>query len=84
MTTENTVTSAMMALEDEAGAILGNPHLTWVERTEGIGRLLRKYRVLREYQRALADFVRRMRRLEAKAGADKIENTAGKRAAEFS
>ena len=61
MATTGEITKEMDALDMDALAILANPNLTPVERRFAIEGLLRQYRVLEDYQRALAAFIRRMR-----------------------
>jgi len=64
MASDDEITKQMDGLEAEARAVLGNPDLSPFERRFAFERLLRDYRVLEDYQRALAAYVRQMLELE--------------------
>ena len=51
----------MATLEDAATRIIANSNLTEIEKRLAISQLLRKYRILEEYQAALAIYIRRIR-----------------------
>jgi len=58
------LTKAMDTLEEEALSLLANPDLTPFERRLAFEGLLRRYRVLADYQQALAAYIRRMTDLQ--------------------
>ncbi len=65
MASEREITFEMDALEEEAVAVQANPALTLIEKRLAFERLLTRYRVLEDYRKALAAYIRRRMAMEA-------------------
>lgn len=70
MTNASEISRQMEDLEEDARRILSNPDLTSIERRLAFEQLLREYRVLENYQRAVAAYIRRMRAIDKRPDPD--------------
>lgn len=70
MTNASELSKQMDDLEEEARHIISNPSVSNFELRQTIERLLRLYRVLDDYQRALAAYIRGMAAIQQGQAAD--------------